>query len=59
MTLLLPTWTALLNKCLELGQTPSEWKKSTIKLIYKGRGDTCYLNAYRGIALESNALKLD
>jgi len=57
MTLLLPTWTALLNKCLELGQIPSEWKKSTIKLIYKGRGDTCNPNAYRGIALESNALK--
>jgi len=58
MTLLLPTWTALLNKCLELGQIPSEWKKSTIKLIYKGRGDTCNPNAYGGIALESNALKL-
>jgi hypothetical protein len=52
MTLLLPTWTVLLNKCPELGQIPSEWKKSTIKLIYKGRGDTCSPNAYRGIALE-------
>ena len=41
-----------------MGQIPSEQKKSTIKLIYKGRGDTCNLNAYRGIALESNALKL-
>jgi len=30
MTLLLPTWTAPLNKYLELGQIPSEWKKSTI-----------------------------
>jgi hypothetical protein len=58
MTLLLPTWTALLNNCLELGQIPTEWKKSTIKLIYKGRGDTCNPNTYRGIALESNALKL-
>jgi hypothetical protein len=58
MTLLLPTWTALLNKCLELGQIPSEWKKSIIKLIYKGQGDTCNPNAYRGIALKSNALKL-
>jgi hypothetical protein len=58
MTLLLPTWTVLLNKCLELGQIPSEWKKSTLKLIYKVRGDTCNPNAYRGIALKSNALKL-
>jgi hypothetical protein len=58
MTLLLPTWTALLNKCLELGQIPSEWKKSTIKLIYKGLRDICNSNAYRGITLESNTLKL-
>ena len=57
MTVLLPTWTALLNKSMKLGQIPSEWKKSTIKLIYKGRGDTFNPNAYRGIALESNALK--
>jgi hypothetical protein len=57
MTLLLPTWTALLNKCLKLGQIPTEWKKSTIKLIFKGKGDTCNPNAYTGIALESNALK--
>jgi len=56
MTLLLPTWTAVLNKCLELGQIL--WKKSTIKLIYKKGGDTCNPNAYRGIALESNVLKL-
>ena len=40
MTLLLPTWTTLLNKCLELGKIPSEWKKSTIKLTYKGKGGT-------------------
>jgi hypothetical protein len=26
--------------------------------LYKGRGDTCNHNDYRGIALESNALKL-
>jgi hypothetical protein len=58
MTLLLPTWTALLNKCLELGQIPSKWKKSTIKLIYKGKRDTCNPNTYTGIALESNTLKL-
>jgi hypothetical protein len=58
LTMLLPTWSALLNKCLELGQIPTEWKKSTIKLIHKGRGDTCNPNAYRGIALKSNALKL-
>jgi hypothetical protein len=58
MTLLLPTWTALLNKCLELGQIPTEWKKSTIKLIYKGKGQTCNPSAYRGIAIEFNALKL-
>jgi hypothetical protein len=58
MTLLQPTWTALLNKCLKLGQIPSECKKSTIKLIYKGRGGTCSPNAYRGIAPTSNAQKL-
>jgi len=41
-----------------VGQILSEWKKSTIKLVYKRRRDTCKPNASRGLALESNALKL-
>jgi hypothetical protein len=48
----------LFNKCLESGNIPEEWRKSTIKTLYKGKGETNDPNSYRGIALESNIFKL-
>ena len=43
---------------MELGSVPDERRKSTFKLLYKGKGDTTSPNSYRGIALEPTALKL-
>jgi hypothetical protein len=37
---------------------PDTWKKSTIKMMYKGKGSTADTNAYRGIALEFTLLKM-
>ncbi|KAJ4427009.1 hypothetical protein ANN_26808 [Periplaneta americana] len=56
--ILTETWTALLNKCLEEGEIPEEWRKSKLKLLYKGKGDTNNPDSYRGIALESAGLKV-
>ena len=53
-----PVWTRLINKCLESGRIPNEWRKSVIKLLYKGKGDTSKPESYRGIVLESVAFKL-
>ena len=54
----LAIWASLLNKCMEIGNIPDDWRKSKIKLLYKGKGDTSNPNAYRGIALEPATLKL-
>lgn len=56
--ILLPTLTNLLNACLRTGNIPTTWKTSTIKVMYKGKGDPCDPNSYRGIALENNHLKI-
>ena len=53
-----PVWTRLINKCLESGRIPNEWRKSVIKLLYKGKGDTSNPESYRGMALESVGFKL-
>lgn len=52
------TWTDLFNKCIELGQIPEDWRCSTIKVLYKGKGDTSEQDSYRGIALENTIFKL-
>ena len=52
------TWLALFNKCLETGHIPREWRKSTIKTLYKGKGDPNSTDAYRGIALQVAAFKI-
>ena len=53
-----PIWTRLMNKCIETGNIPSIWRKSILKLLYKGKGDVSRPESYRGIALESVAFKL-
>ena len=50
--------TVLLNKCLIHGAVPDKWKKSTVIMLYKGKGNTTDPNAYRGIALENTLLKV-
>ncbi|PSN50001.1 hypothetical protein C0J52_03301 [Blattella germanica] len=39
-------------------QIEEEWRKSSLKLLYKGKGDTNNPDSYRGIALESVGLKI-
>ena len=51
-------WTEMFNKCLERERIPDAWRKSTLKVLYKGKGDRSDPNSYRGIALENNEFKL-
>lgn len=50
-------WTELFNKCLQTGTIPEEWRRATLKILYKGKGSTNDLNSYRGIALENTTFK--
>lgn len=52
------TWTELFNECLRQGNIPNKWRLATLKVLYKGKGDTRDPNSYRGIALECTALKI-
>lgn len=52
------TWTELFNECLKQGNIPNKWRIATLKVLYKGKGDTRDPNSYRGIALECTALKI-
>ena len=40
------------------GKIPQSWRISTLKVLYKGKGDTNDPNSYRGIALECTAFKI-
>ena len=51
-------WTTAFNKCFQTGNIPKTWRSSTIKGIYKGKGNIESPDAYRGIALENTSLKL-
>lgn len=51
-------WVDVLNKVLDSGEIPTEMRTSKIKTLYKGKGDSADPDAYRGLAMESNHLKL-
>ena len=52
-------WTArLLNKCMEEGQIPKEWRVGIIIPIWKKKGDVQDPGKYRGITLLSHVMKL-
>lgn len=51
-------WTKLFNWCLINGCIPSVWSESTVKLLYKGKGEIEDPGNYRGIALLCCPLKL-
>ncbi len=44
--------------CLVLSVVPLEWREATLFVLYKGTGDPCDPNNYRGIALTSAFGKL-
>ena len=56
--ILLPAITDLLNLCVREGNIPTPWRTSTVKMLYKGKGNQTDPNSYRGIALERNTLKI-
>lgn len=58
LDILLPEITDLMNLCLKLGNIPTGWRGSIVKVLYKGKGDPSDPNLYRGIALENNFLKI-
>ena len=45
-------WTQLLNLCVITQSIPNRWRKSTVRVLYKGKGGAEDPNAYRGIALD-------
>ena len=54
---LAPSLCALINKLLELGQFPEDWRNANIRLIYKS-GDKFDITNYRPISLLSVASKV-
>ena len=56
--ILAQTWTEIFNKCLNTGVMPEQWRRSTLKIIYKGKGSTDDMNSYRGVALENTIFKI-
>jgi hypothetical protein len=50
-------WVMMFNLILTTGITVEAWRKSTVMVLYKGKGDLRDPNMYRGIALLSHAFK--
>jgi uncharacterized membrane-anchored protein YjiN (DUF445 family) len=44
---LLTIWTELFNRCMELGTIPQKWRRSMVKVLYKGKGDADDANKYQ------------
>jgi hypothetical protein len=51
-------WVNLMNKCLKTGEVPESWKTATMKILYKGKGDTSNPDSFRGIVLQNTTFKL-
>ena len=56
--MLTPIWTEIFNKCISTITIPENWRKSTLKILYKGKGNTEDPHAYRGVALENTSYKI-
>jgi len=50
--------TDLCNKIVHENKIPSEWKKSWMVKVYKGKGDALECGSYRGIKLLDHAMKV-
>ena len=55
---LLQMWTAIFNHCYSKAIIPECWRKSRIKMLYKGKGNPEDPDSYRGIALENHIYKV-
>jgi hypothetical protein len=56
--MLLKVWVIMFKKCMSLGTIPDGWRKSTIRIQYKGNRHLSDLNLHRRIALECTPFKL-
>ena len=56
--MLTPIWTEIFNKCISTNTVPEKWRKATLKILYKGKGNAEDLHAYRGVALENTSYKI-
>ena len=50
--------TDLCNKIVQEGKIPSDWRKSWIVKVYKGKGDALECGSYRGIKLLDHVMKV-
>jgi hypothetical protein len=57
-SILTPLITRLFNLCLILGVIPKIWLTTTIKPLFKGKGDFMDVNNYRGISLAPHIMKI-
>jgi hypothetical protein len=49
-------WTELYNECLQRNAIPEKWRRSTIKVMYKGKGDAGDMNAHTPFKIFSKLL---
>jgi len=50
--------TDLCNKIVQEGKVPSDWRKSWMVKVYKGKGDALECGSYRGIKLLDHVMKV-
>ena len=50
--------TDLCNNIVQEGEIPSDWRKSWIVNVYKGKGDALECGSYRGIKLLDHVMKV-
>ena len=50
-------WVLLFNSILMTGEIFKSWRNSTVKVLYKGKGDNRDANSYRGIAMLNHIYK--
>jgi Reverse transcriptase (RNA-dependent DNA polymerase) len=55
---LLGEMTEFFNLCLETGTFPSQWKNSSLKLLFKGKGSVSEMSNFRGISLSCSFYNL-
>ena len=51
-------WVRVCNKIVQEGKIPSDWRKSWIVNLYKGKGDALECESYRGIKLLDHVMKV-
>ncbi|UYV82600.1 hypothetical protein LAZ67_22000078 [Cordylochernes scorpioides] len=58
-TLILPVLHSLLNKCIQMGYFPREWKTTVLKILMKpNKSNVESIKSYRPISLTSNLSKI-